>query len=78
MGTTPVSTASLHRIVSERPAMSDPQDSDRNQPTPRDLNTMWSLHRLQAPTFDDLTKGLCLGLLWCMALWTPMFLSALS
>jgi len=50
----------------------------KKDPSARDLQAMWSLHRLQEPTFDDLTKGLCLGLLWCMALWAPMFLSALS
>ncbi len=64
--------------------MPDPREpADPNTPTPdtpsnSDLNAMWSLHRLQEPTFDDLTKGLCIGLLWCMALWTPMFLSVLS
>ncbi|WP_146210693.1 hypothetical protein [Azospirillum sp. TSO35-2] len=46
-------------------------------PTPSELNAMWSLHRLESPTFDDLTRGLCLGLVWCMAMWAPMFLSAL-
>ena len=58
--------------------MFDPRQPYENDPSPRDVQAMWSLHRLEAPTFDDLTKGLCLGLLWCMALWAPMFLSALS
>ncbi|MBP2299635.1 hypothetical protein [Azospirillum picis] len=59
-----------------------PSDRDRSasdtQPSPSELHEMWSLHRLQSPTFDDLTRGLCLGLVWCMAMWTPMFLSALT
>lgn len=38
----------------------------------------WRLHSLAAPTFDDLTRGVFLGLVWCVALWTPMFLSVLS
>lgn len=56
----------------------DPTRPDSSRPTSGELHAMWSLHRLQEPTFDDLTKGLCLGLLWCMALWAPMFLSALT
>ncbi|PWC81219.1 hypothetical protein TSH100_28040 [Azospirillum sp. TSH100] len=46
--------------------------------TPGELNAMWKLNRLEQPTFDDLTRGLCLGLVWCMAMWTPMFVSALT
>ncbi|KAA0598216.1 hypothetical protein J2848_001451 [Azospirillum lipoferum] len=46
--------------------------------TPGELNAMWRLNRLEQPTFDDLTRGLCLGLVWCMAMWTPMFVSALT
>lgn len=56
---------------------SSPFPSQPASPTAAELRAMWSLHRLQAPTFDDLTTGLCLGLLWCMALWAPMFISAL-
>lgn len=51
---------------------------DDASPTPGDLNAMWRLHRLEQPTFDDFTRGLCLGLVWCMAMWTPMFVSALT
>lgn len=53
-------------------------DPDDASPTPGDLNAMWRLHRLEQPTFDDFTRGLCLGLVWCMAMWTPMFVSALT
>lgn len=73
-------------VCREVSAMPDPRDSSPeppqtpsqpDSPTLAELRAMWSLHRLQAPTFDDLTIGLCLGLLWCMALWAPMFISAL-
>ena len=58
---------------------SDPDaDSGDRQLTPGELNAMWKLNRLEQPTFDDLTRGLCLGLVWCMAMWTPMFVSALT
>lgn len=60
------------------PRKTDPRTLAEATPSPRELQAMWSLHRLQAPTFDDLTKGLFLGLVWCMALWTPMFVSALT
>ncbi|WP_434614412.1 hypothetical protein [Azospirillum sp. B2RO_4] len=60
-----------------RAAGSDAESSER-APTPGELNAMWKLNRLEQPTFDDLTRGLCLGLVWCMAMWTPMFLSALT
>jgi hypothetical protein len=53
-------------------------DSSGQAPTPGELNAMWKLNRLEQPTFDDLTRGLCLGLVWCMAMWTPMFVSALT
>ncbi|WP_042696142.1 hypothetical protein [Azospirillum sp. B506] len=53
-------------------------ESDAEPMTPGELNAMWKLNRLEQPTFDDLTRGLCLGLVWCMAMWTPMFVSALS
>lgn len=57
----------------------DPDASAFGQaPTPGELNAMWRLNRLEQPTFDDLTRGLCLGLVWCMAMWTPMFVSALT
>lgn len=64
------------------PKPSTPEDQKPVQsspfpPTEAELRAMWSLHRLQAPTFDDLTAGLCLGLVWCMALWAPMFLAVL-
>jgi len=58
---------------------SDPDaDAGDRQLTPGELNAMWKLNRLEQPTFDDLTRGLCLGLVWCMAMWTPMFVSALT
>jgi len=53
-------------------------ESDDRPLTPGEVNAMWKLNRLEQPTFDDLTRGLCLGLVWCMALWTPMFVSALT
>jgi hypothetical protein len=54
-----------------------PPSSQPDSPTAAEMRAMWNLHRLQAPTFDDLTAGLCLGLVWCMALWAPMLISAL-
>lgn len=57
----------------------DPDTGPGDRPlTPGEVNAMWKLNRLEQPTFDDLTRGLCLGLVWCMALWTPMFVSALT
>ncbi|MBP2305161.1 hypothetical protein GBZ48_31825 [Azospirillum melinis] len=57
----------------------DPDTEFGDRPlTPGEVNAMWKLNRLEQPTFDDLTRGLCLGLVWCMALWTPMFVSALT
>ncbi|WP_372397288.1 hypothetical protein ABMY26_24935 [Azospirillum sp. HJ39] len=53
-------------------------EAGNQPPTPGELNAMWRMHRLESPTFDDFTRGLCLGLVWCMALWTPMFISALA
>ena len=52
--------------------------SDPEALSSHERQALWTLHRLHEPTFDDLTKGLCLGLLWCMVLWAPMFLSALT
>ena len=48
------------------------------QPEPTtDREAIWRLHSLAEPTFTDLTQGICLGLVWSVALWTPMFISAL-
>ncbi|WP_162629986.1 hypothetical protein [Azospirillum ramasamyi] len=66
------------RAAASREPANLPTAADNAAPTPGDLNTMWKLHRLEQPTFDDLTRGLCLGLVWCMAMWTPMFVSALT
>ncbi len=60
-----------------QPTRAEAVSSPSPPPTEAELRAMWSLHRLQAPTFDDLTAGLCLGLVWCMALWAPMFLAVL-
>jgi len=43
----------------------------------KDREAIWRLHSLAEPTFTDLTRGICLGLVWSVALWTPMFVSTL-
>ena len=48
------------------------------QPEPTtDREATWRLHSLAEPTFTDLTQGICLGLVWSVALWTPMFVGVL-
>lgn len=66
------------RATESREPTNSPDAADDAPPSPGDLNAMWKLHRLEQPTFDDFTRGLCLGLVWCMAMWTPMFVSALT
>lgn len=63
---------------SDRSTVQSDADFGNRPLTPGELNAMWRLNRLEQPTFDDLTRGLCLGLVWCMAMWTPMFVSALT
>jgi len=72
------SREAIDRRATRPDAGADGQDADGPAPTPGELNAMWKLNRLEQPTFDDLTRGLCLGLVWCMAMWTPMFVSALT
>lgn len=38
----------------------------------------WRVHCMVGPTFTDLTNGICIGLVWTVLLWTPMFISALT
>lgn len=66
------------REQSDRSTVQSDADFGTRPLTPGELNAMWKLNRLEQPTFDDLTRGLCLGLVWCMAMWTPMFVSALT
>ncbi|MFS2010882.1 hypothetical protein ACCD06_13535 [Azospirillum sp. CT11-132] len=74
----PERRAAASREPTDRRAAGPDADSSGQAPTPGELNAMWRLNRLEQPTFDDLTRGLCLGLVWCMAMWTPMFVSALT
>ncbi|SMF81673.1 hypothetical protein SAMN02982917_5232 [Azospirillum oryzae] len=74
----PERRAAASREPTDGRAAGSDADSSGRAPTPGELNAMWRLNRLEQPTFDDLTRGLCLGLVWCMAMWTPMFLSALT
>lgn len=76
----PERRAAASREPTDRRAAGPDADADSSgqAPTPGELNAMWRLNRLEQPTFDDLTRGLCLGLVWCMAMWTPMFVSALT
>ena len=78
----PERRAAASREQTDRRAVqsdSDPDADPETRPlTPGEVNAMWRLNRLEQPTFDDLTRGLCLGLVWCMAMWTPMFVSALT
>ncbi|MCM8734335.1 hypothetical protein M5E06_09015 [Azospirillum sp. A1-3] len=74
----PERRAAASREPTDHRAAGPDADSSGRTPTPGELNAMWKLNRLEQPTFDDLTRGLCLGLVWCMAMWTPMFVSALT
>ncbi|HEY0835612.1 MAG TPA: hypothetical protein VGE72_17045 [Azospirillum sp.] len=51
--------------------------ADALHPDDRERDAMWRLHRLEEPTFNDLTHGVFFGLLWLAVLWGPMFVSVL-
>lgn len=74
----PERRAAASREQTDRRTVQSDADPGNRPLTPGELNAMWKLNRLEQPTFDDLTRGLCLGLVWCMAMWTPMFVSALT
>lgn len=51
--------------------------TDASNDSSRDREAIWRLHCLAEPTFSDVTQGVFLGLLWSVALWTPMFIAVL-
>jgi hypothetical protein len=52
--------------------------ADALPPESGEREAIWRLHRLEAPTFTDITNGVFFGLLWLAVLWGPMFVSVLS
>ncbi len=47
-------------------------DDDENR------DAVWHVFRLHEPTFDDITRGVLIGVAWCLVLWAPMLLDVLS